>query len=187
MPLRRRWLVLVAAALPAVAHATTVRHLDLASLTHGSQEIVIGTVESARSYWNPQHTRIMTDVVVSVSRSLKGAETDRITLTQLGGEADGVRVTVPGAPVFREREETLLFVWRDARGRAQVNGLGQGKFDITTDPATGAKRVQRSAAGLAVGSLETLAAAPEGAPAPAFTLDELVREIQRELTQKGGR
>jgi hypothetical protein len=167
------------------AWATQMVHLDTRRLTLASSEIVIGEVESVRPRWNDARTKIYTDVTVKVSRALKGPATERVVLTQLGGEVDGVRVTVPGCPAFTPGEEALFFVWRDARGRAQVNGLGQGKFEILRDPASGRRLVQRAVPGLGVQDPRTLKAAPEGQPAPQVALDDLVSEIERTLAEGG--
>ena len=176
--------VLGALVLAAAASATTMRHLETRDLTLGSSEIVIGTVVGTRSYWSEDRRRIFTDVDVQVSRSLKGEASGRLTLVQLGGEVDGVRYSIPGGPLFRSGEEALLFVWRDTRGRPQVNGLAQGKFDIERDPANGKATVQRTVAGFAVRDARRLESAAPGQPAPRLPLDDLVREIQRTLSSK---
>ena len=178
--------ILLAFLAPA-ANATQMEHLDTRALTLGSADIVIGQVESVQPRWNASHSKILTDVTVRVSRALKGGATDRILLTELGGEIGAMRYTVPGCPVFAPGEEALLFVWRDARGQAQVNGLAQGKFDIRRDPATGQATVQRSVPGLAVGNPRLLRLVPQGRSAPRIALDDMVREIQQVLAEGGGR
>jgi hypothetical protein len=165
------------------ARATEMIHLDTRALVLGSNDIVVGQVERVEPHWNAAHTRIFTDVRVRVTQSLKGAS-DVITLTQLGGEVGNVRYTVPGCPAFAPGEEALLFVWRDARGVAQVNGLAQGKFDIRRD-AAGAATVQRSAPGLAVRDVRQLRLVPQGMKAPGIRLDDMVAEIRRVLTEGG--
>lgn len=172
--------VLLALAVPP-SLATQMIHLDTRALVRGSEDIVIGQVEQTRPYWNASHTKIFTAVEVRVSESLKGAPGGSITLTQLGGEVDGFRYSVPGSPVFAPGEEALLFVWRDPQGRAQVNGLAQGKFDIRRDAATGERTVQRALPGLAVRDARTLSLVPEGQPVPPLRLSELVREIRRAI------
>lgn len=166
------------------AQATQVVHLDTRALTLGSSEIVIGHVETVAPRWNATRTKILTDVTLRVARSLKG-EQDRIVLTQLGGTIGDVRYTVPGCPAFAVGEEALLFVWRDARGQAQVNGLAQGKFEIRRDPATGERVVQRGAPGLAVRDARRLSLVRPGEPAPSLRLSELVSEIERVLAEVG--
>jgi len=167
--------------------ATTVRHLDTRALARGSHEIVIGQVERVASRWEAGRTRIVTDVTIRVTRPLKGVPVERLTLTQLGGEVDGVRVTVHASPVFTPGEEALVFVWRDPRGRAQVNGLAPGKFEIRTDARTGRRYVRRSAPGFAVRDARTLARAGRGERPLEIGLETLVREIERALGEEGGR
>lgn len=164
-----------------IAQGTQMVLLDTKTLTLGSSDIVIGEVEAVASRWNTARTRIVTDVTLRVSRSLKG-ERERIVMTHPGGTVGHVRTTVPGCPIFTVGEEALLFVWRDTRGRAQVNGLGQGKFDIRRDPATGERVVQRSAPGLAVRDARRLGLVRPGEPTPALPLGDLVREIEDVLS-----
>jgi len=168
------------------AHATEMEHLDTQALVTASNDIVIGEVESIQPHWNAGHTKIVTDVTVRVTQTLKGRGADRLTLTQLGGEVDGVRYTIPGCPSFARGEEALLFVWRDTRGQAQVNGLAQGKFDIVRDPASGTATVQRSVPGLAVGDARQLRLVPQNQPAPRILLDDMVREIRRAMGEEAG-
>ncbi|HVP15115.1 MAG TPA: hypothetical protein VMS88_06200 [Terriglobales bacterium] len=176
-------LTAVVCASPAVA--TQVVHQSLRDLTLGSSDIVIGQVAETRAHWNPSHTKIITDVTFHVSQSLKGGPGDVLTLTQLGGDADGFRYAVPGSPLFRPGEQALLFVWRDPQGRAQVNGLAQGKFDIRTDAATGTRTVQRSVAGTAVRDVRTLSLVGPGESAPRLPLADMVSEIQAILAEGG--
>jgi hypothetical protein len=190
----RRLLILGALLLPALpAFATQVVPLDTRELTLGSSDIVVGTVESVRSYWTANRSRILTDVTVRVSESLKG-EAATLTLTQMGGEVDGMKLSVEGSPVFRVGQEVLLFAWRDRNGRAQVNGLAQGKFDVTRDPATGVPMVSRSLEGLAMRRAGTAGIVRAEAPASrrlSVLLDDvrgiLAGETPRPRTEEGGR
>lgn len=169
----------------APVRATQVLQQDLRDLTLGSSDILVGQIESTRAVWDGAHTRILTEVTVRVDESLMGAAAGPLTLTQLGGELDGWRYEIEGSPLFRPGQEALLFVWRDAQGRAQVNGLAQGKFDITTDPATGEKLVQRAVPGLQVRDLRTLSLVRPGARAPRLALDDMKHEIRRILEEAG--
>jgi hypothetical protein len=103
----------------------------------------------------------------------------------MGGVVDGARYTVPGCPEFKPGEEALLFVWRDPSGRAQVNGLAQGKFDIRRDPSTGARLVQRTLPGLAVKDARSLSLVKSGERAPQLKLDDLLGEVRRAMAEDG--
>ena len=186
LPLAIAVAVLSAASVAApVANATQVMHLDTRGLTRESSDIVIGTVGVQQAHWNDAHTMIVTDVTIQVSQSLKGAATTELKLTQIGGEVDGMRYSVPGTPTFRTGEEVLVFAWRDRTGRPQVDGLAQGKFEIDRDPASGARVVQRAVPGLAIRDAKNLEAVPVGRRAPRLKLDALVREIQGALQEDG--
>lgn len=166
------------------AIATQVQHFDTRQLTSASTDVVIGTVEKIESRYNQNRTKIFTDVQVRVSRSLKGGG-DVVTLSQLGGTVGNLRYDVPGCPTFATGEEAMFFVWRDARGQAQLTGLGQGKFEIRRD-AAGHGFVQRSVAGLGVTDLRRLSLAPAGQAAPAsLSLDDLIQEVQTAITEGG--
>jgi len=162
-----------------LASATTVRHMDTRGLVASSQEIVIGRVLDVCASWNEKRTKITTEVEIEVNRSLKGEPARRLKLVQLGGELDGVRYTVPGCATFRPGEEALVFVWRDRSGRAQVNALAQGKFEISRDGATGRAMVQRREPGLAIQDVKSLAGVAEGRPSLRIGLDDMVAEIER--------
>jgi hypothetical protein len=173
--------------LASAASATTLRHLDTRDLTLESHEIVIGQVESVRSYWDAAHTRIFTDVTVRVTRAVKGGAAERIVLTEIGGEVGDARYSVPGVPRFQPGDEALVFVWRDARGRRQVNGFAQGAFEVRRDPRSGVGFVQRATPGFAVRDAKSLAAIPSGHKAPRIPLDDLVTEIERVMHEGGSR
>lgn len=165
------------------ALATQIRHLDMRELSQASSDIVVGRVERVASRWNDARTKIFTDVTVRVSQTLKGAD-GTVTFSQLGGTVGDLRQEVHGCPAFREGEEAVLFLWRDARGQAQLTGLGQGKFEIRRDGA-GRALVQRHVEGLAVREARLLRSAPAGNSAPGVPLDELVSEIRAALAEDG--
>ena len=177
--------LLSVAALATPALATQVTRLDTRTMAQSSSDIVIGKVTGTQARWNDAHTKIVTDVQVEVTEALKGGETTTLTLTQLGGEVDGARYNVPGCPAFRSGEEVLLFVWRDAQGRAQVNGLAQGKFEIERDAKTGEATVQRSLPGLSVRDARSLAAKPTAGSAGRVKLSELKAVIVEALSTEG--
>jgi hypothetical protein len=187
MPRRFRFvpLALAVSFAASLSLATTVVHMDTRALVQRSNDIVIGTVEGSRSYWSADHTRILTDITVSVSETLKGDGSNQLVLTQLGGELDGMRYHIEGSPSFARGEEALLFVWRDPQGRAQVSGLSQGKFEIGRD-TNGARVVQRAGPGLAFRDPRSLRALPEGTVPGRVTLDDMKREIET-VMKEGGR
>jgi hypothetical protein len=62
-----------------------------------------------------------------------------------GGTLNGLRQTVPGAPVLENGAEYLLFLWTSRSGITQIMGLSQGLLDIKVD-ASGNLVAYRAAA-----------------------------------------
>lgn len=165
------------AAAPPPASATTVVAMDVRALVARSTDIVVGEVTAVRPRWTADRSRIVTEVTVRVTEAVRG-EAAELTIVQPGGELEGYRYTVEGAPIFRRGEETLLFAVRGRDGRPQVSGLSQGKFDIRRDPATGARVLSRALPGSA-GQDPLLRRTDGERGARAVTLDEMLGEVRR--------
>jgi hypothetical protein len=119
------------------ANATQIIAMSPQKMGQTASEVVRGSVTSVQSYWNASHTKIFTETVVAVDETYKGSATGQVTLLQLGGEVDGVRVTVHGALSWTAGEEVLLFLEPYTEGRFHVSGFSQGKFAVERDPVTG--------------------------------------------------
>jgi hypothetical protein len=120
--------------------------LSLDQLTANSDRIVVGTVDQRSSCWNDEHTGIYTSVSLSVEETLKGtAGPDPITITSLGGEAEGIVQWVSNMPNLNVADRTVVFLKRlsgaqtpnvKARGESlspeqyEVYGASQGDFKI---------------------------------------------------------
>lgn len=157
------------------AHATIMRYLEIEDLTRLSSDIFQGHVLSTSTYWNDEHTKIYTEVRVRVKGTFKGgvATGQTVTITQLGGEKDGVMLDFAGRPVFSEGEETMLFTTRGKRSDFVVVGLKQGKMQVEGNEVvrdlSGITFVDRESAG---NSLQTVQ--PKRTR---FALDELHRRV----------
>jgi hypothetical protein len=124
----RRGLV-IAALLAGMAHATTLLALDLTSLTKGSSTIMRGTVRSVSSRWTKDGGRIMTDAVLDVSETWKGAAVKEVTVMQPGGEVGDVGQLVHGTVKFKAGDEVVVFL--EGRGdRFLLTGMSQGRFKV---------------------------------------------------------
>lgn len=144
----RRTVILAGALLllPALAAATTQLQLMSArQLGDHAAAVVRGTVRSVGAAWNDKHTKIFTEIVVDAEQTYKGGAAGAVRVLQLGGEVDGVRVTVDGALPWETGEEVLLFLEPCSDDRYQVTGLSQGKLLVEHDPATGRAFVRRPA------------------------------------------
>lgn len=137
---------LVVVTVAPVTHATQVIYKSPQQLGEESALVVQGRVASVRSFWNPQRTKIYTETIVAVDDTFKGRSASTVSLLQLGGEVDGVRVSVHGALNWRLGEEVLLFLEPYTGGSFHVSGFSQGKYEIERDPRTGEPFVRQAAA-----------------------------------------
>jgi hypothetical protein len=133
--LRPLCLSLLLASLLNPAQATVMRYLEIEELTRLSTAVFHGQVISTKVYWDENHTRIFTAVRVQVNESLKGTAKRGafVTITQLGGELDGLRLDYGGRPVFEVGESIVLFTKPGDKGELLVVGLKQGKLRIAGD------------------------------------------------------
>jgi hypothetical protein len=126
------WVILctLAAALP--AQATIMRYLEIEDLARASSEVFHGQTISTEAVWNAERTRIYTVVRFRVRESFKGtARRDQfVTVTQLGGEKDGIRMDYAGRPEFTPGESVVLFAARGPSGGLTVVALKQGRMHV---------------------------------------------------------
>ena len=111
--------------------ASTVIELDAQQMVARSQAIVIGEVITMSSRNDGRY--IVTDVTIRLDRAaLKGnlLAGKTMTLTELGGELDGLVMRVAGAPAYRIGEQVAVFAAGRPDGSFRTLGLQQGKFRI---------------------------------------------------------
>jgi hypothetical protein len=127
------------------ARATQVIPRTAPELGDEASLVVRGRVEQVRSFWSPNHTKILTEILVKVEEDYKGQAPGQVRILQLGGVVDGVRVTVSGALHWQSKEEVLLFLEPYTADSYQVSGFSQGKFSVQRDEKTGEAYVSRRA------------------------------------------
>ncbi len=125
--------------------ATTLERLSVDDMVEKSTAIVRARILSSQG--EMRNGSISTHYRVQVIESWKGSiapgrETD---LYVPGGLANGMRQSIPGAPVLDDGEEYVLFVWAGASGRNQIIGLSQGLFSLVRQE-DGSMQVERPGA-----------------------------------------
>lgn len=129
MVVKVRSLLVVALVLAGLAHATTLLFLDVPALTKGSSLVVRATVRSVASRWTKDGGRIMTDAVLDVAETWKGAPVKEVTVMQPGGVVGDVGQAVHGTVKFHAGDEVVLFL--EPRGpNYLLTGMVQGRFKI---------------------------------------------------------
>jgi hypothetical protein len=164
----------LAAALGALAGsalATQVVQRTPQELAAASTLVVDGRVTSVRSYWNEDHSKILTEAVVTVGETHKGPSGSTVRVVQLGGVVGNVRQTAHGALGWKRGEEVLLFLEPAMPGAYQVAGFSQGKYLIEHDAATGRAYVQKALP------------ADAGAPAPGASVSSGERPARLTVQQ----
>jgi len=157
------------------AMATTLSRMDLDDLTAESHAVVHGKIVASRTEWDKNHNVIYTFYTVQPLEYLKGNLGPSFELQELGGERDGLVMTVASVPVFTVGDETVLFVWTDAQGRHQVIGFEQGSLKVQTDAQTGQKTVDRA---IRLGSARSAVSGASPAPATSRSLPQLFNQIR---------
>ena len=111
--------------------------LSLEDMVDQSDVIAIGNCVETKSVWVDR--TLVTLATVSVSETLKGAQTGNLTVVLPGG-ADmnrqvPVAVSYPGAPRITPGENVFLFLNSDVDYGLGYNvaGFAQGKFSIVSD------------------------------------------------------
>lgn len=121
------WLTCVYAILFAsVASATTIVMPNDEQLVAKSPLIVEGTV--AKTGPVAIDSRIWTETVINVDRTLKGAAEASVTVRELGGELDARITKIFGSPQYVAGERVLVFLTPTPRGDYQTTDLFVGKF-----------------------------------------------------------
>ncbi len=152
-------LALLPIVLASAAFGTTVLAVDLPTLSHDSDLIIVGTVRASAARLTQDGRRVVTDTEIQVSEVLKGkADGGSVVVMQPGGIVGDVGQRVDGTAHFTVGEEVVVFLDRRGTDRFAVTAMSQGKF-----------RVERSTDGKAV------FAVPQGG-ASAMIVDPLTQK-----------
>jgi hypothetical protein len=115
------------------ARAFDLIRRSLPELAQESALLFIGRCEAVTCHWNDDHSLILTASRFRVTRVLKGAPGETVTLDELGGVVGDRAMDAADAPHYAVGEEVLLCVHRTELGRWVTFGGGQGRFEIVRD------------------------------------------------------
>jgi hypothetical protein len=113
--------------------ATTLLRTDVAELSSASDTIVQGTVRRVQSRWSGDGRRIVTDVEIEVTDTLKGQPGGTVLVTQPGGKVGDIGQVVHGLATFSPGEEVIVFLEKRGKVSFQVSSMAQGKFQVRRD------------------------------------------------------
>lgn len=137
----KKWLVCgmlaaaIAASVTAPLGATTLIRQGLDRLVADNATIVVGQVVDYYSYWNDDHTFILTDVRFAAEEVLKGRFSgDELTITVMGGQVGELTTLIVAGPVLEKGNSYVLFLNNESLpgvdGALTVRDLAQGAFDV---------------------------------------------------------
>jgi hypothetical protein len=106
----------------------TLERLSLDEMISRSTAIVRGKV--AGSYAALSGPAIYTHYSIQVSERLKGGGSGSIEVVVPGGVANGLRMSVSGAPVLNPGDEFVFFLYTGKSGITSIVGLTQGLFSL---------------------------------------------------------
>jgi hypothetical protein len=179
-------LTLAAMAMMAIpAGATTLIRQGLETLTADNGTIVRGTVVELHSYWNDDHSMILTDVRVRPSDTFKGLRAGRdVVFTLMGGTVGDVTTLIIGNPELVPGSEYMLFLNREdlpgAPARLTVRDLVQGVFDVVDGPL-GRRAVSQALRHPLMPDADGRVDVPGGIDG--FAFDEFVSNVRRHVSE----
>jgi hypothetical protein len=132
---------LLALALTALhpVYGTLVPRLSFEELVGQSAVVAHGKVVSIRVAWDAERENIWTHYKIVLDEALKGTPGRTVEIQEPGGELDGVRMEIVGAPRYRLGEEVVVFAAPTPAG-LRTCGWGQGRFVVEGEP--GHRRVR---------------------------------------------
>jgi hypothetical protein len=125
------------------AGATILQHLTLEEMARKSTSIVRARVTGSSDVLRGGD--VFTLYKFATLETLKSGPAVREVAVP-GGVAGGIRQVVAGAPVLREGQEYVLFLWTSRSGLTQLMGMSQGLFSVEHS-AAGDGQASRAAAG----------------------------------------
>jgi hypothetical protein len=177
------WLLAVAAlAAAAPAAASTFLALTHEELVRDAEAVVQGRIVEVSSFWNAEHTAILTEATLEVEDTVVGAAPAFVTLRTFGGRVGNYTIEAHGFPRFALGERLLVFLAPEEAGAHRVLGYLQGQYRIRAGAAGQAIAEPMSDFGARI-----LLRDGREAPAPkAMPLGQLKSQL-RDLAGRAGR
>lgn len=118
------------------AWATTVLEKDFATLVHGADTIVVGTVTAIET--DQEREVPFTLVTFAYLEVVKGPhQEDAFTVRVMGGPTpDGLRFHISGVPEFHLGDRMVVFVVGNETHAVPFVGMWQGVYRVVRDPET---------------------------------------------------
>lgn len=126
-------LALAALAIALPAEASTFLAISREELVSQAEAVVLGRVVEVSSFWNREHTAILTEATFEVEDTVVGVAPAYLTLRTFGGRVGDLRIEAHGFPRFVLGEKLLLFLEPEQDGAHKVLGYLQGQYRVRND------------------------------------------------------
>ncbi len=181
----RHALLLVVFLLCLPASATTMLRVDLPELSRTADAVIHGTVRRVESRWSGDGRRILTDVEIQVTESLKGEPGSTVLVTQPGGRVGDIGQRVSGLASFTPGEEVVVFLEKRGPQAFRVSGMAQGKYQVQRS-ADGSQALAVPASTEEVLLLDPSSRQATSSSRKTVSLEELKAAIRAALEQPAG-
>jgi len=130
--------------MPRGAAPTTVVAPTFDELVAQAEMVVLARVVALRSVWTESRYggSIVTDVTLSIDRTLKGPVFAQRSLEFLGGTVGDDTLEVSGMPAFHVGDRDVLFIHDSGRPVSPIVGFAYGRFRVVRDTATGVEMIR---------------------------------------------
>jgi hypothetical protein len=125
-------LAVISLLLPGAVAASTLIPRTLEELSERAEVIVVGTVAEQEARFNDERTLILTHTTIDVQETIAGPPAAVLELSEYGGRVGQQGFAVPGMPRYKEGQQVLLFLCRDALGLLRTCGATQGRMLVRT-------------------------------------------------------
>jgi hypothetical protein len=126
------------------ASPTTVVAPTFDELVLRAESVIVGRVAATRSAWVVSRAgrAIVTDLTVSIERTLKGPTYAERSFEFLGGTVGDDTLMVAGMPEFHVGDRDVLFISEAGRPASPLVGFMYGRFRVIQDSRTGVDMVR---------------------------------------------
>jgi hypothetical protein len=157
-------------------YGTLVPRLSFEELVGQSQVVAHGRVASIRIAWDAERENIWTHYEIVLDEVLKGSPGRTAEIQEPGGELDGVRMEIVGAPHYELGEEVVVFATPTPAG-LRTCGWGQGRFVVEGEP--GQRRVRND-----LGNVQLTPAGKTGRYRAAAATDEALAVFKQRIREE---
>lgn len=113
--------------------ASTFLNMSPREMLLESDAVVVGRVLSVDSFWNAEHTMIVTEVSLEIRETVVGAAPASVVkIRTYGGQVESYRIEAHGFPTFAVEDRVLVFLRHDDNDPSSFSVVGYrlGQYNL---------------------------------------------------------